>query len=66
MQKAVIFALLLGLAGASAGVGMFVLSGSFFSDNAMRAVTGGLAAVVVPLLAFLFYFPKLPGPGPKE
>lgn len=67
-MKPGLFIVVTGLVGALAGIGTFILTGMVVSDLLFRAVTGGLAAVVVPILVVMLYYPRLVsrGTGDKE
>ena len=60
------FIIITGLAGALAGVATFLLTGMVINHLAVQVVTGGLAAVVVPIIIMLLYYPKLISQDPKD
>jgi len=59
VRKHALFIVLAGLSGAASGVAGFALARMLFGDVAISAVTGGLAAVVVPILLVLLYHPRM-------
>jgi len=60
------FIVLVGLAGAASGVATFLLTAPLFSNLAFRAVTGGLAAVLVPITIVMLYYPRLVSGKPEK
>ncbi len=54
-----LFIAMAGLAGAASGVVVFLLSARVFDNIPLRAVTGGFAAFVLPLILVLLYYPWL-------
>jgi len=58
--------LLAGLAGSAAGVITFLLTRNLIDNTAIQVATGGLAAVVVPLLIIFIIYANSPPSGPEE
>ena len=55
------FIVLTGLGGALGGVVTFLLAGRLTTNLPIQAATGGLVAVVLPILIVLLFYPTLIG-----